>query len=717
MAQAVPESRAVPPMTGPLASFAGFGCAVAGAALCLVAAAWVLRGAGTHRRDRAAGAAALGATGLWCVAVAAFGAAHVFAQGAEILRNLAWIFALFRLFALDGRDEDIALVRPAVAAIALAEALQLLLLSGPFMGAGGAASGAGLLETSALLHILVAVGALVLIHNLYVGAAQQSRLLLGWNVAAMLALWAFTLNYYTLAWLLAARPPALGMVHTIIAALAALGYALGFNRAAAGLQFRPSRTATFTFLSLLVIAGYVFAVAVIVRWLDTVSAETARFVVVGFMVAAAVLVLAWLPSRRMRGWARVTALKHLFKHRYDYRAEWLRFTHTIANGAKGDGEGLPERAVRSLADLTDSPGGLLFMAGDHGTFERSARWNWPEGASASGTIPPGFAQVLEREAIIADFDGLRQGRPCRDEDAHVPAWLLDCREAWAAVPLMHFDRLVGIVVLARPSYPRTLDWEDFDILGIVGRQLASYLAEQAGQAALLEASRFDEFNRRMAFVMHDIKNLSSQLSLLTRNAEKHADKPEFRRDMIITVKNSADKLNALLARLGRYGSGPVQACGPFDLRDAVTRVALRLSKFHPISLIRSEQADVIGRIEGLEQALTHIVQNAIDASEADSPVLLEAYSDGIFGKISVSDNGCGMTPSFQRDGLFKPFVSSKDGGFGIGAYEARETIRAMGGRLDVESREGLGTRFTISLPLRSAKPMLEAAERRQAKAA
>ena len=57
-----------------------------------------------------------------------------------------------------------------------------------------------------------------------------------------------------------------------------------------------------------------------------------------------------------------------------------------------------------------------------------------------------------------------------------------------------------------------------------------------------------------------------------------------------------------------------------------------------------------------------------------------------------------MSPEFIRNGLFKPFVSSKNGGFGIGAFEARELIRSMGGRLDVESREGLGTRFSIHLP-------------------
>ena len=97
---------------------------------------------------------------------------------------------------------------------------------------------------------------------------------------------------------------------------------------------------------------------------------------------------------------------------------------------------------------------------------------------------------------------------------------------------------------------------------------------------------------------------------------------------------------------------------------------------------------------------------AIDASDANSSVIIEVFSDGVCGKLQVIDNGSGMSPQFLRIGLFKPFVSSKDGGFGIGAYESREIIRAMGGRLDVESREGLGTRFTVSLPLQSTARLL-----------
>jgi signal transduction histidine kinase len=102
----------------------------------------------------------------------------------------------------------------------------------------------------------------------------------------------------------------------------------------------------------------------------------------------------------------------------------------------------------------------------------------------------------------------------------------------------------------------------------------------------------------------------------------------------------------------------------------------------------------------------HLVQNAIDASEPDSPVYLDVTAEGLYGTVEVIDAGCGMCPEFVRTGLFKPFVSSKSGGFGIGAFEARELVKAMGGRVMVESREGLGTRFSVVLPLADAARLL-----------
>ncbi|MBO6526836.1 XrtA/PEP-CTERM system histidine kinase PrsK [Erythrobacter sp.] len=676
-----------------------------GAIVCALAAIWIARKGDQARSDRTPAIVALALTANWCFAAASFEPGKPIVELTEIARNLAWLFTLFRLFANDGRDETLRVVRPAVAALAFVEVLQfaLLLLAYRYAVTGEIAE--LIFETAALFRVMVAVGALVLLHNLYVGAAASSRLILRWNVAALAGLWAFDLNYFTIGYIVGSVPAELAALRGIAAAVVAVPFALGYTGTSSKLEFRPSRAATFRFLSLLVIGAYFGLMLALARSLDMLTGDLARMTQVGLIIAAGALALIWLPSNRLRGWLRVTAIKHLFKHRYDYRNEWIRFTRTI--GSTGfDNTTLQERAVKALADITDSPSGILLVPDDDSGFEIAANWRWPDSDIPARAAPAALGYVLERSELIIDLDEVREGIDHHGEQALVPDWMHEDRRAWAAVPLLHFDRLIGLAVLARPVVARKLDWEDFDLLAVVGRQLASYLAEQAGQAALLEAGRFDEFNRRMAFVMHDIKNLSSQMSLLLRNAEKHADKPEFRKDMLVTLRNSTDKLNSLLARLGRYGTPESEKSSQFDLAEAAQKVADRLDKTHPVTMLRAEPVKVEGNREALDQALVHLVQNAVDASEADSAVMIEAYSDGVSGKVTVIDNGCGMSPQFLRNGLFKPFVSSKTGGFGIGAFEARELIRSMGGRLDVQSREGLGSRFTVSLPLKAAASII-----------
>jgi hypothetical protein len=131
--------------------------------------------------------------------------------------------------------------------------------------------------------------------------------------------------------------------------------------------------------------------------------------------------------------------------------------------------------------------------------------------------------------VIA-FDAVAGGKLAhRRTVVPVPAWLADEEGAWAGIPLLHSDHLVGLVVLKHPYVRRPLDWEDYDLFRTAGIQAASYLAEAQSQEALANAQRFDEFNRRFAFIMHDIKNLVSQLSLVARNAERHAENPGFPR--------------------------------------------------------------------------------------------------------------------------------------------------------------------------------------------
>ncbi len=650
--------------------------------------------------------AALGITAFWALAVATMGAMNPGTRMFLSLSHLAWLWALYRLFANDGRHTSVSPIRPVVMALGFVEIMQLVLIVAVarFSSEPGALN--MIFEIVVTFRLLSMVGALVLVHNLYAGASNASRQTLRWPAAALATMWLYDLNYYTIAYLSGSFPEILLQLRGLVLLVMVVLFAIGMGQSGGELRLRASRSVAFQSISLLLIGGYLIGMVVVAQALAYIGSDFAGLIQMGFLALASVAALLLLPSPRVRSWIRVVLAKHLFQHRYDYREEWLRFTKTIARGGE-QVMPLHQRVVQAMADITDSPGGLLLMEDEDGAITLNSRWQWPEADVPCEALTQEAARFFEKDGFILDLDDLREGMDRRGEARHVPAWLLEDRRAWAMVPLLHFQRLVGMVVLARPPIARKLDWEDFDLLRVVGQQLASYLAEHEGQEALSEAHRFDEFNRRIAFVMHDIKNLASQLSLLSSNAERHADNPEFRADMLVTLRNSSDKLNNLLSRLSRYGAGGNEQQTRLNVGDCLQRVARRYEGQHPVIVMAEEGCDVLANADALEQALVHLVQNAIDASDQDSPVMLNARVDGIYCHIDVLDSGSGMSPEFIRSRLFKPFHSSKPGGFGIGAFEARELIRSMQGRLEVDSREGIGTRFLIRLPIAEAAGYLD----------
>ncbi|MXP40836.1 PEP-CTERM system histidine kinase PrsK [Altererythrobacter soli] len=681
----------------------------------LVLAGWLVTRRGTIGAVSRPMGAAIVLSSMWAISVLAFGLTAATGHLLFSLVNLAWLWVLYGLFAQDGRHASLGPIRPVVLSLTFVEFLQIAItLTG--IGTAEVSAADELVRAGVSIRLLFCAGALVLVHNLYVGASPANRLALRWPAAALAVLWVYELNYNTIVYLGGDVPLLLaalrGCVPLAMVGLLTLG-AMSKNGQQA---FRPSRAFAFQSFSLLLIGAYFLVMVVAFQGLTAIDGDFVRLAQLAFIAVASALALIVLPSRRMRGWLRVTATKHLFQHRYDYREEWLRFTRTMGGGGP---EVLPlrERAVQALADITDSPAGLLLTPDEDGGLVLAARWQWQDEHVPAPALDETAARFFADSEYIVDLDrwrlGSREGLP----QGLVPDWLAGDERAWALVPLLHYERLLGVVVLARPPHARTLDWEDFDLLRVIGRQLASYLAEQASHDALGEALRFEEFNRRIAFVMHDIKNLASQLSLLARNAERHADNPDFRADMLVTLRNSADKLNALLQRLGRYGAQAGEAAGAVSIQPMLRGIAERYRLQHAVLVNEGPDCKVSAHPEALEQALIHLVQNAVDATESGLPVMLEARRHDGDVAIEIVDSGSGMTPEFIRTRLFKPFHSSKPGGFGIGAFEARETIRAMGGRLDVESHEGLGTRFTIRLPLAERAALRRMMQEHEAKVA
>jgi len=663
------------------------------AALFAALTLWRLGDAARHPAQRLL-AGAFAVTGCWAW-LAAVTPGDPIVGYAESARNLLWISLLYSLSAAgDEREHGLKLVYGAVAAVI---GLQLIGATLELISPNGA-----LVQTGLVLRITTAAGALVLVHNVYGQAAPASRSQIRFAALGLALMWFYDLNLYTIFYLGSATAQRLLEWRGLAVALTAPMFALA-TRGDAGWRVRLSRAATFQSLSLLAICAYFALMAIVATALRGSGVDWSAALMIAVLSVMTVGAMVLLPSARARGWLKVKLAKHLFEHRYDYRTEWLRFTETLGR-AGPDAPPLGERIVKAFADVIDAPGGLLLVGDGGGALAAGANWNWPDDApSAGGLAEAGpLWNAIEGNGRIVEFEALRRGwASARDKALPVPAWMVDDQNVWAGVPLVHQERLVGLVVLAAPEYRRPLDWEDFDLLRTAGKQAASSLAEAMGQEALANAQRFEEFNRRFAFILHDIKNLVSQLSLLARNAERHADNPEFRADMVATLQSSVGKMNELLARLAPQSSARVQRIEPQPLRPILADAIAARRRDRDVQLLGDAGLGALVDAGALDQAVGHLLQNALDASSG-TPVTVRVDSDGPSVAIAISDKGVGMDGDFIRNRLFQPFASTKPGGFGIGAFEARSLIAAMGGRLGVDSRPGGGTTFTITLPAADA---------------
>jgi putative PEP-CTERM system histidine kinase len=634
---------------------------------------------------------ALTACWAWLSAIAPASHLPVFA---ETMRNLVWVGVLHSLSS-GGEGERQHGVRWVYAAVAAVLGLQIVVDLLP-IALGAQAAGMTVGATSTILRITAAAGSLVLVHNLYGQAAPESRAAIGMPMLALVATRGYDLNLYTLYYLDPEAGRGLIDWRGAMIALTAPLFAVGAGQAD-GWKMRLSRAATFQSLSLLAICGYFAVMTILATALRGTGWDWSRALLILVLSAMTLAAMVLLPSAQARAWAKVKLAKHLFEHRYDYRAEWLRFAATIGRSG-ADAPPLGERLVKAFADMVDSPGGLLLVADENGVISEAAEWNWDGRPFAPDAHAGARWRELEKNPLILDFDALRSGSADGGSVLPLPEWLAKDATAWAGVPLAHNDRLVGLVLLAAPSYRRALDWEDFDLLKTAGRQAASSLAEAHGQQALSQAQRFDEFNRRFAFILHDVKNLVSQLSLVARNAERHADNPEFRADMVATLKSSVGKMNDLLARLApQSGSRPTRPEAQ-PLKPILEAAIEAGNRGRDVRLRGNQGLWAVADAAALEQAITHLLHNALDASGSDQPVMIDLLADGAEVAISVIDQGKGMSVAFIRDQLFQPFASTKDGGFGVGAFEARALVAAMGGRLTVQSRPGKGSKFIIHLP-------------------
>jgi putative PEP-CTERM system histidine kinase len=482
--------------------------------------------------------------------------------------------------------------------------------------------------------------------------------------------------------------PGLGLGRAIAAAFMTplLALAMARNREWR-VDIHVSRQVVLHTATLLASGCFLLAVAAVGMVLHRVGGEWGLVLQLAMLFGSILVLATVLSSGSLRRRVKFLISRNFFTHRYDYRVEWLKFIELVSDPRQA--EELQVRIIRALGEFVDSPAGVLWSLHPGMGYCPTAGWRLavPQGTKLPPDDP--FVVAFRDGSWIQEHSG----------DARAPAWSFASSKAWLAVPLSHRGEIVGFVVLNRASRTVTLDWEAFDLLRAAGRQAASYLAEEGSTKVLRDNELLNQYSKRFAFVIHDIKNLASQLGLIVSNAKRYIEDPNFQRDMLQTVEDAVARMNHLLAQL-KADSAPLAP--PLVVPDSIVEtVATEFADGSVVVKARTDAEDCMVPIdpERLRSALIHLVHNAVEASLPGDWVIISTRRGDAQLIIEITDQGPGMDAAFVRDELFQPFRSTKSSGYGIGAYQTRELIRAAGGDLEVISEKGTGTTMRVLLPL------------------
>jgi len=618
----------------------------------------------------------------------------------EALRNAAWlVFLWWLLWGILGYQNRFAHLLAASGVALISVQLALIGLPGVNSLLGG--SGPTLLITAKLASAVIG---LILVEHVYRLTRPEQRWSIKYLCLGLGGLFAFDFYLYSDALLFLRIQPDLlsarGFVNTVIVPLLAVSAA---RNPTWSLDVYVSRRAVFHTATLLAAGAYLVLMAAAGYYLRVFGGQWGTVLQTAFIFAGVIALLSVGLSGQLRARLKVFISKHFFNYRYDYRDEWLHFTQTLSADAAH--KPLDERIVAALANTVNSPGGLLWTR-EGKQFQPPAGRTRPDG-SLWPTLhqDESLIEYLEHSDWVIILDEYHQ-HPEHYAGLSLPDWLTADPRAWLIIPLHHEHDLQGVVLLYRQASGFNVDWEVRDLLKTAGRQAASHLAQLQAVQALAQARQFESFNRLSAYVVHDLKNLIAQLSLVVSNADRHGDNPEFLRDAIGTIDNAVARMNRLMQHL-RSGGKPADQAAPLDAAELARHAVADFAKRHiPVTLsTNTGEALIQADADRLHAVLSHLLQNALDATPKDGQVHVEVHRDRHDVLIDITDTGCGMDQDFIRHRLFRPFDTTKGlSGMGIGAFESREYLRTLGGDLEVSSQLQHGSRFRMRIPQARSNP-------------
>jgi putative PEP-CTERM system histidine kinase len=617
---------------------------------------------------------------------------------AEGIRSAVWVAFLARALEIIEAKCEVPRqwFRPFAAVVTLVCLVCVGLAWFPDASAGG---WAGPRVQSAALALLAVVG-LTLVEQLYRNARMESRRSIGSLCLAVGGMFACDFVLYT-------NTAVFGAVN--IEAWVARGvlFAAGVPLVAVSAARNPqwavdvfvSRGLVLHTATLLGASGYVVVMSVAGFYIGEIGGHWGTALQLTFVLAAVALLFVLVWSGHVRARIKVVLSKHFFRSKYDYRGEWLRLTRTLSAGSRETS--IYERAIRALAELMECRGGALWMHRDTGHFVPVLCWHSaPENAEPVPADDPLLAFMQRHEWVVVAPASAIETEPERYGEQETPQWLRRVPGAWLVIPMMHEEQLCGFMILVEPRARIQLNWEDVDLLKTTARQATAFLIQFEAVQALAVARQFEAFNRMSAFVVHDLKTLIAQLTLVVRNARRHRNNAEFMDDAIDTLEHSVKKMNLLMQQLRSAAAHTDE--GETDLAESVRDAVHSRRGQCPVpvaDLGTQSTVSVRGDSERLALIIGHVIKNAQDATTPDGSVRVRLYLEGDKAIVQVADNGMGMDVGFIRERLFRPFDTTKGvTGMGIGAYEVREYVRANGGDVQVSSRPGHGTSIRLVFP-------------------
>ena len=618
----------------------------------------------------------------------------------EYLKGASWLFLLVQLLSLayNGRFKDKSIKRIKLGSLIIAGILILPELLKYIFGEIPLFRNPQYLTA---LNLLISIIGIVLIEQVYRNTRAEQKWAIKYLCLGMLGMYVYDFYMYSDALLYQRIDRVLWDARGFVYALSVPLIGISISRDPLwSPEIFISRRVVFHTTALLASGIYLMIMGIAGYYVRDFGGSWGLVAQAIFLFITIISLVLFLTSRRMRARLYVLVNKHFYPYKYDYREEWLRFIRTISTSSEE--KELYHNTIKSIAQIIESPGGMLWLRENNGFFSCVDTWEMEHisDREPAETSLPKFME--EHEFVISVDEFLTQPEVYnRLGYLELPEWVKKL-QPWLIVPLIYNDLLIGFIVLDHASArKKTFNWEDSDLLKTAARQVAAFLEQMNASEALAEARQFESFNKVSTYVVHDIKNLVAQLSLISSNAEKHKDNPLFMEDVFKTINNSVSKMNKMMEVLS--GKGVTDKSSKVNIISILEELAhnRQIAGGKPVPVLGCESASYYVKADKnqLLAILGHLVQNAQDATDDEGKISISQKRSTNGVVIEIEDTGCGMSESFIQNNLFKPFKTTKGSkGMGIGVYEAREIILAIGGRIEVSSEPDVGTCFRLIIP-------------------